>query len=42
MTNGNTGALDLILSLISETSDDIIIENPTYFIAKKMFEERGL
>ncbi len=42
MTNGNTGALQLIMSTMMETGDEIIIEDPTYFIAKNMFEEFGL
>lgn len=42
MTNGNTGALGLIMSTIMETGDEIIIEDPTYFIAKNIFEEYGL
>jgi len=42
MTNGNTGALQLILNSFVETGDDIIIEDPTYFIAKNMFDEFGL
>ena len=39
MTNGNTGALQLIMSTFIETGDEIIIEDPTYFIAKNMFNE---
>lgn len=42
MTNGNTGAIQMILNLFVESGDEIIIENPTYFIAKKMFDEYGL
>ena len=42
MTNGNTGALHLIMTLMMKPGDYIIIENPTYFIAKKIFEEYGL
>ena len=42
MTNGNTGALHLIMTLMMKRGDYIIIENPTYFIAKKIFEEYGL
>jgi 2-aminoadipate transaminase len=42
MTNGNTGALQIIMNTMMETGDEIIIEDPTYFIAKKMFEEYGL
>ena len=42
MTNGNTGALQLIMDVFMETGDEIIIEDPSYFLAKNMFEEYGL
>jgi 2-aminoadipate transaminase len=42
MTNGNTGALQLIMNLEIETGDEIIIEDPTYFIAQNIFKEYGL
>jgi len=42
MTNGNTGALQLLIDTYVETSDEIIIEDPTYFIAKNIFEDYGL
>ena len=42
MTNGNTGALQLIIDTFVETGDEIIIEDPTYFIAKDIFENYGL
>ena len=42
MTNGNTGALQLIINLQMETGDEIIIEDPTYFIAHNIFDEYGL
>lgn len=42
MTNGNTGALQLIIDSFVETGDEIIIEDPTYFIAKNIFEDFGL
>ena len=42
MTNGNTGALQLIMNTMLENGDEIIIENPTYFLAKNMFDEYGL
>jgi len=41
MTNGNTGALQLLLHTFVESGDEIIIEDPTYFIAKNIFEEYG-
>lgn len=42
MTNGNTGALHTLISKYTESTDSIIIENPTYFIAINMFKEYGL
>ena len=42
MTNGNSGALFLLMTLLMKQGDTIIIENPTYFLAKNIFEEFGL
>ncbi len=42
MTNGNTGALHFLMSKYTESTDYIIVENPTYFIAINMFKEYGL
>ena len=42
MTNGNTGALQLLMDVYMESGDEIIIEDPSYFLAKNMFEEFGL
>ncbi len=42
MTNGNTGALHFLMSKYTESTDSIIVENPTYFIALNMFKEYGL
>jgi len=42
MTNGNTGGLQLLMDYYMESGDEIIIEDPTYFIAKEMFEQFGL
>ena len=42
MTNGNTGALHTLISKYTESTDSIIVENPTYFIAINMFKEYGL
>ena len=42
MTNGNTGALQLLMDTFMESGDEILIEDPTYFIAKNIFEEYGL
>jgi len=41
MTNGNTGALQLLLHTFIESGDEVIIEDPTYMIAKDIFEEYG-
>ena len=42
MTNGNTGALHTLITKYTESTDNIIVENPTYFIAINMFKEYGL
>jgi len=42
MTNGNTGGLQLLMDIFMESGDEIIIEDPTYFIAKNIFDEYGL
>ena len=42
MTNGNTGALHLIMSKYTESGDKILVDNPSYFIALNMFKEYGL
>ncbi len=42
MTNGNSGALHLLMSKYTESTDNIIVENPTYFIAINIFKEYGL
>ncbi len=42
MTNGNTGALHFLMSKYTESTDSIIVDNPTYFIALNMFKEYGL
>lgn len=42
MTNGNTGALHLLMTKYTESADYIIVDNPTYFIAINMFKEYGL
>jgi len=42
MTNGNTGALQLLIDTFIESGDEILIEDPTYFIAKNIFDEYGL
>ena len=42
MTNGNIGAIQLIMQLLMESNDDIIIEDPSYFGTTDMFDEYGL
>lgn len=42
MTNGNTGGLQLLMDVYIETGDEIIIEDPSYFLARNMFDEFGL
>ena len=42
MTNGNTGALHLIMSKYTESADKIFIDNPTNSTILKMFKEYGL
>ena len=42
MTNGNTGALQLLVSLFGETSITIFVEDPTYFLALDSFRDSKL
>ena len=42
MTNGNTGALHLIMSKYTESADKIFIDNPTNSTVLKIFKEYGL
>jgi DNA-binding transcriptional MocR family regulator/dihydrodipicolinate reductase len=42
MTNGNTGALEMLINKYTKPNDFIIVENPTYFIAINIFKEHGL
>ena len=42
MTNGNTGALHMLISKYNKANDYIIVENPTYFIALNIFKEYNL
>ena len=39
LTNGNSGALALILSLYTRSGDLIFAEEPTYFLAKSIFAD---
>eukprot|EP00924_Labyrinthula_sp_SR-Ha-C_P014884 maker-scaffold_9-snap-gene-1.35-mRNA-1 protein AED:0.00 eAED:0.00 QI:56/1/1/1/1/1/2/43/391 len=38
-TNGNTGALSLLMSLLTKSGDLVLAEEPTYFLAKRIFED---
>jgi 2-aminoadipate transaminase len=39
---GSSGGLDLILGLLSEPGDVVFVEQPTYFLALRMFADHGL
>jgi len=41
-TNGNTGALALLCSLFSKSGDVVYAEEPTYFLAKSIFNDYNL
>lgn len=38
-TNGNTGGLSLLMSLLTKSGDLVLAEEPTYFLAKRIFED---
>jgi DNA-binding transcriptional MocR family regulator len=42
LTAGSSGALDLILSLRTVPGDVVFVEQPTYFLALRIFEDRRL
>ena len=42
MTNGNTGALHMIITKYTKPNDYIIVEDPSYFLAINIFKEYGL
>jgi DNA-binding transcriptional MocR family regulator len=42
VTNGASQAIDLICSLCSRPGDAILVEEPTYFLARKIFADHGL
>jgi 2-aminoadipate transaminase len=42
MTAGSTGGLDLVLSLLAVPGDVVFVEQPTYFIALRIFADHGL
>ncbi len=42
ITNGASNALDMICSQFSEAGQTVLVEDPTYFIARQLFAGRGL
>ena len=42
ISTGVSSALDLLVSLHTRPGDTIFVENPTYFLAPKIFADRGL
>jgi 2-aminoadipate transaminase len=41
-TNGASQALHLIASIFAQPGDTVLVEEPTYFLAQQIFEDRGL
>lgn len=42
MTNGISQALDLICTLYTQPGDTVLVEDPTYFLALRIFADHGL
>lgn len=42
ITNGNSQALDLICTLYSRPGDTVLVEEPSYFLALRIFADHGL
>ena len=42
ITNGVSGGLDLLCSLFTNPGDTILVEEPSYFLALRIFEDHGL
>lgn len=42
ITNGNSQALDMICTVLTEPGDVIFVEEPTYFLALDIFADHGL
>ncbi len=42
ITNGASGALDLVCSLYTQPGDTVFVEEPSYFLALKMLKDHGL
>lgn len=41
-TNGNSQALDLVCTVVTRPGDVVIVEEPTYFLARGIFADHGL
>ena len=41
-TNGASQALHLIANIFAKQGDTVLVEEPTYFLAQQIFEDRGL
>lgn len=41
-TNGNSQALEILCTVMTEPGDVVIVEEPTYFLAFQMFRDHGL
>jgi 2-aminoadipate transaminase len=41
-TNGNSQALDMLCTVMTEPGDVVIVEEPTYFLAFQVFRDHGL
>jgi 2-aminoadipate transaminase len=42
ITNGASGGLDLLCNLFTNPGDTIFVEEPSYFLALRIFEDHGL
>jgi 2-aminoadipate transaminase len=42
MTAGSSGGLDLVLSLLTTPGDVVFVEQPTYFLALRIFADHGI
>lgn len=42
VTGGNSQAMDLVSAVFAKPGDTVFVEEPTYFLAFKIFQDRGL
>lgn len=42
VTAGSSGGLDLLLTMFASPGDTVLVEQPTYFLALRMFADHGL